>query len=378
MIKISFYGSKNNTVNQQMGNLRRQWYLFLGLTGYFICMCYFRAMSQAAGQYSFEMLRLSPSARLTALGGVNVSLYDNDINMAVQNPALLNGQMHHRLSGSFVNFLGDVGYGYVAYGRDLPKELGYWQTGIQYVNYGQMRQADEFGNQYGNFSVNELAIHAGVSRDFGPWHLGSNIRMFYSNMAGLTALGFGLDFGAFYYWQQQELGAGAVIKNVGARLKNYQPATGYNSPPFEIQAGISKKLANAPLRISLTAVNLERWDLIGKDKNTTPRYDLAGNVIPEKKSTVDNIFRHLVFGLEFPFTKNFHLRAGYNHRRRRELQDPDKGFNTRGFSFGGGFRLNRFHLDYGYGNYHAAAGVHHFTVSTVLSSFSKGSDKKQW
>lgn len=61
----------------------------------------------------YEFLDLSPSARITALGGLQIAVVDKDLGLAAQNPALYNAQMHNQLLASHSLYLADIGHGYV-------------------------------------------------------------------------------------------------------------------------------------------------------------------------------------------------------------------------------------------------------------------------
>ena len=49
---------------------------------------------QSGGLNTLDFLQLVQPARVSALGGVNLSIFDGDANMAGLNPGLLNGRMH--------------------------------------------------------------------------------------------------------------------------------------------------------------------------------------------------------------------------------------------------------------------------------------------
>ncbi|MBK8192299.1 MAG: hypothetical protein IPK76_03585 [Lewinellaceae bacterium] len=50
------------------------------------------------GQHVFQFLTLSPSARITALGGMQITVQDDDVAFAATNPAALNPAMDGRLA----------------------------------------------------------------------------------------------------------------------------------------------------------------------------------------------------------------------------------------------------------------------------------------
>ena len=325
------------------------------------------ASAQIGGRTLYDFLNLSPNARIAALGGINVSTRDEDVNFGNQNPALVNDSMHKQLSVSVVNYLSNISYGYAGYGHSLGK-IGTFHAGIHYINYGKQVMADEYGNQTGNFSSGDVAFVAGLGRNWKRFGYGANVKLIASNYGGYQSLGLGTDIGGSYYSKDNLFCAGFVFKNVGTQLTKYT-STGAKEPfPFQMQAGISYKLKYMPMRFSVTVHNLQKPVLIFTDPTKEPETDFNGNPIPEKKRIGEKIARHFIFGTEFYLGKNLRLRAGYNHFRRQELRSEGRA-GLAGFSLGAGIRISKFRLDYGYGGYHAVGGTHQFSVSTNLSSF---------
>lgn len=116
------------------------------------------AFSQVGGNNTYEFLNLPISARVTALGGNLISTRDNDLNVSLTNPALLTDSMSNNVALSFINYLGGVSYGYVAYAKHFDK-IGNFSAGIQYLNYGKFIRADESGNTDGTFGANEMSLN---------------------------------------------------------------------------------------------------------------------------------------------------------------------------------------------------------------------------
>jgi hypothetical protein len=79
---------------------------------------------------------------------------------------------------------------------------------------------------------------------------------------------------------------------------------------------------------------------------------------------------HLIINGELVLTKNFNLRMGYNHLKRRELALTDsKG--TSGYTWGFGIKINRFQLHYGSGAFMGGQNTNHFSIITNLEAFKK-------
>ncbi len=329
------------------------------------------ALSQIGGRHVYDFLNLSSSARVSSLGGSNISIADHDVNMAYQNPALCTDSMHQFASMSIANYLSDITYGYAGYSHSF-ENIGNFHAGIQYLSYGKMIEADVYGNQTGRFSASDLALVVGGARQVDRFRIGTNLKLINSNISRYRShFALGIDLGGAYVSENELFTAGMVFKNIGFNLTKWETPEGVNTPlPFEIQIGISQRLKHMPLRFSLTTTNLQTPNLIYYDKDAPPQVDLSGDTIKTKYPFFDNVFRHTVFGTEFLITKGFNLRAGYTHMRRQELRSLNRG-GLSGFSFGVGIKVKMFRLDYALSSFHAVGPTHQFTLSTSVGSFRK-------
>ncbi|MEM6763985.1 MAG: type IX secretion system protein PorQ [Bacteroidota bacterium] len=319
--------------------------------------------AQIGGRHVYDFLNLAPSARLNSLGGVNVSLMDDDVHMAAVNPALANDSMHKHVALSWTNYLVDIGYGYTGYSHTI-EGVGSLHGGIQFISYGELQGADEFGNLTGTFNANELAAIVGMSREIGPFRYGANLKFIQSNLGGgFTSNGLALDLGGAYTSKSGLFQAGLAFQNIGFQLTPYVEGGNTEPLPFEIVMGISQKLKYMPLRFSVTLVHLETPRLVFDDPDAPMERDLNGNVIESEAGFADKLFRHVVFGGEFLLGKALRLRFGYNHMRRQELRAENRGGFT-GFSLGAGVKIKRFSLDYGYASYgiNNAFQAHQFSM----------------
>ncbi len=331
--------------------------------------------SQTGGDYIFRFLDLPNSARIASLGGKQVSIFDDDLNFVNSNPSLLNGSMSNQLAMNYINYLADINYGTVAYARTFDG-IGNFALGLNYFDYGELTYADELGVQGGNFKASDFNINASYSRPIldSLFHVGGTIKAINSKYESYNSFGLALDAGLTYHNANRLFTAALVFKNLGFQVNTYYGPTGQEPLPFEIQLGISQKLKYAPFRFSILVQHLETPDLSYKTEQ-----DLEDEVDPitgEQKEEdklanfADNVMRHLVFGLEFLPTKNFHIDIGYNYKRRQELKIADKP-GASGFSYGFGLKLYKFRISYGRARYHLAGASNHFTLNVNLSEFSK-------
>jgi len=346
----------------------KQW-----LTACFFCSFATIMMAQIGGKNAYEFLNLPSSARITALGGALPSVQDEDITLALSNPASLNEKMHNRISFSHNFHFADVQNGYVAYGRKMEKWKLNTHFAVQYISYGDFNYADLLGNVGESFSAKETAFILGASKKVAERiTVGANIKGVFSNLESYSSTGLLMDLGANYVKDSSGFILSFVIKNIGTELTTYNGVR-YGTP-LDVQIGLSKRLKYLPFRISIIAHHLNKGNYRYDDPSLNQQTDIFGEKIEENKfaNAVDNIFRHVIINGEFLLgrNENLRLRVGYNHLRRKELS-----LNTfrslAGYSLGLGIKINAFKLDYGIGYHHVAGATNHISISTDLGKFFK-------
>jgi hypothetical protein len=338
-------------------------------TFFAISVIYFSAQAQTGGNNTYEFLNLSTSARVAAMGGNILSIRDNDLNLAFQNPAVLDSSMNKELVLNYVPYFVGIKYGYVAYAQNFDK-VGTFSVGIHYVDYGDFMRADVTGTRDGTtFGAKEYSFNIAYSRPvYTRVNAGITLKTIYSSLEEFTSFGMAADLGIIYNNVNNNFAVAATIKNIGGQITTYTP--GNNEPlPFEIQLGTSYRLPKAPLRISLTLQHLEKFNLAYINTNKSNETDpITGEVIQQKISLSEKIGRHIILGGEILISQNFHLRIGYNYMRRKDLA-LDSRSGTSGFSGGFGFRISKFHFSYGRAVYHLAGGTNLFSITTNIGSF---------
>lgn len=313
---------------------------------------------QTGGNHVYDFLNLTHSSLVTSLGGTNVSLAAGDLNLAYHNPALLNSQMDKSLVIDYVNYFAGINYGMTMYSRTFPS-IGNFAAGLTYLNYGSFKETDESGNITGTFSAAEYAFSLIYSRNIDSvFTVGVNLKPILSHLEKYTSFGAAIDIGAAYQSRNNLFSAGLVIKNTGMQITTYT-GEAREKLPFEIQAGVSQKLAHAPFRFSLTLRHLEKFDLTYNwDNNSAPS---SGTTTTKKSEFGENILRHMIFGTELIPLKNFYLSAGYNYQRRRELQ-IDSRASIVGFSWGFGINTSFLSLGFGRATYHLAGSSNNLSL----------------
>ena len=325
----------------------------------FICLILIASssFSQTGGDNIYEFLNLTHSGLVASLGGTNVSLMGNNLNLAYYNPALLNSGMNNNLALNYVNYFAGINYGLAIYSKSYPG-TGNFAAGLTYLNYGSFTETDVSGNITGNFSAAEYALSLIYSRELdSAFSVGVTFKPVLSQLEKYSSIGFAFDIGGTWHNRSDLFSAGLVVKNIGYQITTYAGES-HEKLPFEIQAGISQRLAHAPFRFSLTLRHLEKFDL-------TYQYNIPVTSENSKVSSgfMENSLRHVIFGIEMIPHKNFYVSAGYNYQRRRELEIESK-VSTVGFSWGFGINTSVLNIEFGRATYHLAGSS--TNVSVVL------------
>jgi hypothetical protein len=313
--------------------------------------------SQTGGDNVYEFLNLTYSGLVSSLGGTNVSLQGNNLNLAYHNPALLNSGMNKSLALNYVNYFAGINYGLAMYSRSFPG-TGNFAAGLTYLNYGSFTETDASGTITGDFNAAEYALSLIYSRQIDSlFSVGVNFKPVLSQLEKYTSIGFAFDIGASWHNSTNLFSAGMVIKNAGYEVTTYTGGQ-REKLPFEIQAGISQTLAHAPFRFSLTLRHLEKFDL-------TYQYQVPVSTENNKVSDgfLENSMRHAILGVELIPHKNFYLSAGYNYQRRKELEIESK-VSTVGFSWGFGINTSFLNIEFGRATYHLAGSSN--SVSLIV------------
>lgn len=286
------------------------------------------AQDESRTEYNF--LRLPVSAHAAALGGDNITLVEDDEALIFHNPALLSSVSDKTINLNYMNYMSGANTASAAFNR-VVKERASWAVSAQYIDYGTMKETDENNVQTGDFSARDIAL-AGYFSYLLTDRLSGGIaaKLITSYIGDYNSLGFGVDLGLNYYDPDHEWSLSLVLKNLGGQLKAYDD--NFERMPFDIQAGVSKRLGSSPLRLSGTLVDLNHLDY--------------------------KFLNHIVLGADLLLTESIWVGGGYNFRRADEMkiQSSDgSSSHGAGLSLGAGLNLERFKLNVAYGKYHVSS-----------------------
>ncbi len=340
--------------------MKQRYYLIL-----ILCFTVYASAAQIGGESTYQFLELTNSARVAALGGNQVAISDTtDLNLPYYNPASLDRAMENRILANYVNYLSDINYGYASFAKSFDS-IGNFALGLHYINYGKFREATELGELTGNnFTAAEYALHIIYSNNYKRLKYGLTLKPILSSFENYSSFGMAADFGVSMASQNRFTNVSLVARNLGTQITTYYDDGNTEKIPFNLQAGISRRLQHAPVNLALTMQYLNRWDL------GTPEPDNNSGEIhffKREESFGKQIMRHVILGIEILPSANFILRAGYNYQRRQELRFNDR-VSTVGMSAGFGLKIKRFHLDYAISRYHLAGSSNLFSLAINLNN----------
>lgn len=305
-------------------------------------------VSAQDGSSAYNYLNVTSSARIYGLGGVNITAVEDDLGVADQNPALLGWEMDNQVILDYMHYLGESNFAGAKYARAIG-ERGAWAAGLRYFGYGKMKATDETGVVTGTFSPCDVNFNGTFSYDITDCLRGGiNLKFLYSSYEAYSALAIAADLGINYFDPDNDVSLSAVLANVGGQVKRFHES--YNRLPIDLRLGIAKVFQGLPIRFSITAWNLFKWKL--------PYYETgdgsSSEQFKEKENFTSNLFRHLIFGVDFIPSERFFVALGYNYKTRTDMSTYSRSFLS-GFSLAAGLNLRRFNVAIAFAQPHSGA-----------------------
>lgn len=340
-------------------------YLLLLIVAFLYSICL--SAQTIGGNSVFNFLKLSNTPQLSALGGVNVSHISDDVGLAFNNPALLTSSMHSQINTVFNDFYGRINVYHLAFGYHHEKLKTNFLWGVNYFNYGNVQETDASGNILGRFRPTDWVMQVSASRSYlNRWTYGGSFKFINSSYGIYRSNGIAVNIGILYKDSLGSFTASVLAKNMGFQLKRYDGTTP-DDLPFDLQAGISKKLVGSPFSFSLTAQRLHQFDIVYND--TLFNNSNGFNNSRDKKFSFDQIFRHLVLGSQISVGSYIEIYAGYNFLRRKELNFGNAGNGLNGFSIGAGALFGKLQVRYARAYYQSNTAYNQFGINMKLNQY---------
>ncbi len=311
------------------------------------------------GRNAYSFLEVPTSSHVFTLGGGNITIIDDDLTLIDQNPGLLGAEIESQVSFNYMHYLGSSNFAGVKYGM-AAGERGAWAIGIQYLGYGSMMQTEADGTIVGSFSPQDVVFSGTYAHDFTDRLRGGiNVKMIYSNYEQYSAIALATDLGINYYDEERDMSLSFVLKNLGGQIKRFDEA--YDRLPFDIQLGWMQRLGKSPFQLAITATHLTKWSL------PYLAHEIENGIETEvmKDSFGSNLFRHLIFGLQYAPSDKFYVGLGYNHKMKTDMSTYQRNFLS-GFSVGVGFKVKSFALGVSYAQPHKAGTSIMLNISANL------------
>ncbi len=312
------------------------------------------AFGQLGGR-AFTFLDVPNNARLAALGGVNTSLADRDINFVYANPALAGDTLAGVASASYQFYTADIGQATFTYGHNF-KKLGTLVMGVQHLGYGTIKGYDDTGADLGDFKSGETLLTVARTHQVRYFRVGVALKAAFSSIAGYHANALMVDVGGVFVHPHQDLRIGLVVKNLGFMLSEYSE-TSSSTLPLDVRLGITFKPEHMPLRFSVTAYNLTR---------TSAVYDNPADDTDNAKA-LDKVLRRFNFGAELLLHRNVNLLLGYNYRMHQELKLQNAGAGA-GISLGFSARVKSFEFVFSRGGYVAGSAAYTLSLAANIDN----------
>lgn len=311
------------------------------------------------GSTAYNYLNVTSSARIYGLGGVNITTVEDELSTTDQNPGLLGHEMNNQVMVDYMRYLGNSNFAGVRYAHAVG-ERGAWAAGIRYFGYGEMTAADETGVITGSFSPKDVNFSGTFAYDItSRLRGGITMKLLYSSYEEYTAFAVATDLGINYFDPDTDWSFSAVVANLGGQLKKFHE--NYDRLPIDVRLGATKGFSGVPIRISMTLWNLTKWKL--------PYYDSGDGTSTEpfekKESFGSNLFRHIVFGVDFVPSDRFFVALGYNYKTRTDMSTYKRSFLS-GFSLAAGMNVSRFNFSLAFGQPHSGATTLMFNLNMNL------------
>lgn len=333
------------------------------ITVFLFCL----AQAQTLGGRSvYNFLNLPASAQQTAVGGVNVSYAEGDVGFAFQNPAMLQPVHSGQLSAGFSDFLAGIKAASLSGAMLLPSKDAVVAAQLIVLDYGTLPRTDAAGNESGTFHPADLVLQIAASKSYlNKWHYGLTAKFISSSYDIYHSQALAFDAGIHYYDSAALFSAGVVAKNMGLQLNAYSGES--EDLPFDLQAGITKKLAKAPFGFSATAHHLHRFNITYDDENFN-----NANGFPSTAHTFNRIFNHFVFATHIYLGPHLEATVGYNYLRRTELKMENAENGLNGFSAGVQLKFDKLQVQLARSTYQKNRAYTHFGVHMQLDKLGIG------
>lgn len=339
-----------------------------GIIVSFLIVLMFCAVPSSAGAQvssAFAVFDIPASARTASLGMDVLAVDDNDISLALDNPSLIGSRFHANVGLNYVRLFDGANAG-AAFAGFHTRRLGDFVAGLRFYTFGEFQGHDETETSTGAFLASDFIFSLGWGMHIdSAFSLGATLKPIASFYDTYNATALALDVAATYRSPSRQLAATLIACNIGSQFSTFGNVV--EKLPFHLDAALSYKLSQAPLRFYVQLADMQKWNLAYYDTlSPTATYDIYTNTTTKQsplQKFSDNLFRHINVGAELAIAGRFFARVGYSYRQTREMAaETRSNINLSGFGFGVGVRARRMEITYGRNNYHLGQSPNYLTI----------------
>ena len=322
--------------------------------------------AQIGGTSVYTFLGVPIAPRVAGAAGNVFANTEDDVTFGLWNPALINPEMHGNMSLNVAPLKGGILFGEAAYSHTF-RRVGSFTVGVKYVDYGSFQRTNTQAQVIGGFTAADYAFQLGYGYQLdSSWQFGASLKLINGTYATYTSWAWATDVAAVYQIPKSRIAMSLILANIGTQISTF--SGNFESLPINVKFAISSRFKYVPLRLNLLLDNLQQFDLRYNDPNNVTRDPITGEEVVTEETTLNNIMRHVVLAAEIAPSKNFNIQLGYSFRRGYEMQIPTRR-SFAGFTFGIGFRISKFRINYANTNMNVAGRMHHFGITTSLGDF---------
>ena len=313
-----------------------------------------------------SVLDFEVGARNAGAGGAMEAVLNAQMGDVLGSIVLLDSTHAEQVHLAFVDYFAGISLGSAMAAFHMEEVGVSWQTGVRYLSMGSFDETSTTGAALGQFSGGEVAWVSGATYAIdSSWTVGVQLSLGQSFLYSRSLLFAQSELAISRVDRARKLRITASMRPWGASTSGDATlAVGRFEPSAKL--ALSKGFDQAPFILHAVYENLQTWDLSPAGLYDDAIDPLTGDTLANSAwATGDRAMRHLLLGTEVTLSKNLHVRVGYDHRRRSELQLAGAP-GTAGFSWGFGYTTKRFVFEYGRATYHAAGPSNHLAIRTQL------------
>lgn len=299
------------------------------------------AFSQTVGgRAAYNFLRLPSSPFLAAAGGVNTAYTFGDVSVIANNPALLRPSLHKQLHAGFHSFLANTKVYALTGAASLKNRQTTLGGHIQFIDHGALPATDAAGNISGNFRPVDFVAQLSAAKGYlQKWSYGLTLKFIHSSYGSYRSRAVAADVGVLFNDSAKQFSASLLVKNMGVQLKTY---TGVGEElPFDLQLGITMRLKDAPFAFSVTAQQLQTFDILYSDSSFNRENNFSN------PSVLNKLLTHFVLASHIFLGQHLEATVGYNFLQRKELSAGPEGNGLTGFAAGLRLTFSKLQVHYG-------------------------------